>query len=77
MNWMDHEASLNERLSKLELKSQVIEHIVNRLRYLTDHKSKNEYDYTETLGRIYELELFLNYFKTLTTPQNTKTKENE
>ena len=77
MNWMDHEASLNERLSKLELKSQVIEHIVNRLRYLTDHKSNNEYDYTETLGRIYELELFLNYFKTLTTTQNTKTNENE
>lgn len=77
MNWMDHEASLNERLSKLELKSQVIEHIVNRLRYLTDQKSKNEYDYTETLGRIYELELFLNYFKTLTEPKNTKTNENE
>jgi hypothetical protein len=70
MNWMDYEASLNERLNKLEIKSQIIDHIVNRLRYLTDLKTKNEYEYTELLGRINELELFLTYFKTITTTNN-------
>jgi vacuolar-type H+-ATPase subunit E/Vma4 len=70
MNWMDYEASLNERLNRLEIKSQVMDHIVNRLRYLTDLKTKNEYEYTELLGRINELELFLTYFKTITTTNN-------
>jgi hypothetical protein len=70
MNWMDYEASLNERLNKLEIKSQIVDHIVNRLRYLTDLKTKNEYEYTELLGRINELELFLTYFKTITTTNN-------
>jgi len=70
MNWMDYEASLNERLNRLEIKSQIIDHIVNRLRYLTDLKTKNEYEYTELLGRINELELFLTYFKTITTTNN-------
>jgi vacuolar-type H+-ATPase subunit E/Vma4 len=70
MNWMDYEASLNERLNRLEIKSQIVDHIVNRLRYLTDLKTKNEYEYTELLGRINELELFLTYFKTITTTNN-------
>lgn len=69
---MDHESleSINNRLDKLELKSQITEHILNRLRYLTDLKTKDEYKYTEILGRIEELEEFLTFFNNLSNTKN-------
>ena len=74
MNWMDHEASIIDRLNKLEIKSQITEYLLNRLKHLTTLKSENEYEYAELLGRINEIELFLNYFKLMTT-QKTQTDE--
>lgn len=74
MNWMDHEASIVDRLNKLEIKSQITEHLLNRLKHLTTLKNNNEYEYAEVLGRINEIELFLNYFKLMTT-QKTQTDE--
>lgn len=71
---MDHEASIVDRLNKLEIKSQITEHLLNRLKYLTTLKNNNEYEYAEVLGRINEIELFLNYFKLMTT-QKTQTDE--
>lgn len=70
MNWMDYESNLSQRLDRLELKSMLIDHILNRLRYLTDLKDKDEYDYTETLGRIKELELLLEFLNKLSQPKN-------
>ena len=71
---MDHEASIIDRLNKLEIKSQITEYLLNRLKHLTTLKSENEYEYAELLGRINEIELFLNYFKLMTT-QKTQTYE--
>jgi hypothetical protein len=71
---MDHEASIIDRLNKLEIKSQITEYLLNRLKHLTTLKNKNEYEYAELLGRINEIELFLNYFKLMTT-QKTQTDE--
>lgn len=71
---MDHEASIVDRLNKLEIKSQITEHLLNRLKHLTTLKNNNEYEYAEVLGRINEIELFLNYFKLMTT-QKTQTDE--
>jgi hypothetical protein len=71
---MDHEASIIDRLNKLEIKSQITEYLLNRLKHLTTLKSENEYEYAELLGRINEIELFLNYFKLMTT-QKTQTDE--
>lgn len=65
MNWMDYESNISQRLDRLELKSMLMDHILNRLRYLTDLKDKNEYDYTETLGRIKELESLLEFLNKL------------
>lgn len=71
---MDHESSIVDRLNKLEIKSQITEHLLNRLKHLTTLKNNNEYEYAEVLGRINEIELFLNYFKLMTT-QKTQTDE--
>jgi hypothetical protein len=71
---MDHEASIVDRLNKLEIKSQITEYLLNRLKHLTTLKSENEYEYAELLGRINEIELFLHYFKLMTT-QKTQNDE--
>lgn len=67
---MDYESSnTGKRLEYLELKSDLMEHILNRLRYLTDLKEKEEHTYCENLGRIMELESLLQFLNNLK-PQN-------
>jgi vacuolar-type H+-ATPase subunit I/STV1 len=71
MNWMDFE-QLNTKLDKLELKSQVIEHILNRIKYLIELKTTDEYEYSVKLGRINELEELLKYFNEIQTTKINK-----
>jgi len=66
MNWMDYESNMSNKLDMLELKGKLIEYILGRIKSLTAIKTTTEYEYTEILGRIKELELILNELKQTT-----------
>jgi hypothetical protein len=68
---MDFE-QLNNRLDRLELKSQIIEHVLNRIKYLVELKTTDEYEYSDKLGRISELEELLKYFNEIQTTNINK-----
>jgi hypothetical protein len=63
MNWMDHESQILNRLNKLELKAELTNYILNRIKSLIEINTKDEYIYTETFSRIDELKLILEEIK--------------
>ena len=66
---MDLEAqdnqSVDSRLTKLEIKSKMIDYYTKRIEELKVERMSNssEFDYCELIGRIKEVETALNYIK--------------
>jgi hypothetical protein len=69
MNWMDLETednqSVDSRLTKLEIKSKMIDYYTKRIEELRSERiqDSSEFDYCELIGRIKEVETALNYIK--------------